>query len=144
MLQAGQDRGDGEGGEAEPQEGTGGLRLTAALAGVGRAVGDDVTARVILRERLALMPGCLRVRGTYRVAAAVHAQPARGRNSGAEPEECVHSIKGDHNDRVECEFLLEGRGNEVEQRQHREDCHKHVIVDYAWVAAEGRRDHVTD
>jgi hypothetical protein len=49
------------------------LRLAAALAHVGRAVGDDVVTHVVLREGLVPIFGCLTVRGTYCVAAAVRA-----------------------------------------------------------------------
>lgn len=57
VLQAGEDRGDEEGDEAEPQEGGGGLRLAAALGRVVRAVGDDVGGGVCLRDESASRGG---------------------------------------------------------------------------------------
>lgn len=145
VLQPGEDRGDEEGDEAEPQEGGGGLGLAAALRRVVRAVGDDVGGGVCLRDELASR-GCGHgwVEGAHGVAAAVHAEVAGCRDGGDEPEEGVQRVEGDHDDRVERELLLDGRGDEVQERRQRKDRHEHVEVDYAVVAGEGLRDHVAD
>lgn len=65
-------------------------------------------------------------------------------DGAAEVENGVQCIKNDHEEWVTLERLLEGRGNEVEQRQHGEDGDKHVVVDNRWVAGVGGRNHVTD
>jgi hypothetical protein len=47
-LETREDSRDGKGSEAEPEEGSGGLGLVAALGGVGRAVGDGIAVGVRL------------------------------------------------------------------------------------------------
>jgi hypothetical protein len=74
----------------------------------------------------------------------MRAQLGSGGNTGAEEEQGVQRVQRDHDDRVEGERLLQGGGYEVEEREHGEDAHEHVVVDDARVAGEGRRDDVAD
>lgn len=59
-------------------------------------------------------------------------------------EEGVESIKCDGDDGVAGEAIVEGRGDEVEERQDGKDGHKHVVVDCRGVAREGLADHGAD
>lgn len=67
-----------------------------------------------------------------------------GCDTTAEEEERVQEVKSDHDDRVEGEILLDGRGNEVEQRQHSEYRYEHVVVDNRRVVVVGRCNHVAN
>lgn len=81
---------------------------------------------------------------TYTVAAAVGAKLGGKRNAASEEEKAVQGIQSDHDDGVDGERLLDGGGDKVEERQHREDGDKHLVVDDGWVAARCLSDHVTD
>ena len=125
-LHSGEDGGDKEGGKAEPEEGSGGLSLVAALAGVWRAVGDRVGG------------------GVSEVTAAVDVKVGSHGDSTAEVEDGVEGVKCDHDHWVNRKSLLDGGRDEVEEGQHREDGHEHVVVDDGWVTGERGSDHVTD
>lgn len=45
---------------------------------------------------------------------------------------------------MEGELLFEFDRNEVEKREHRKDCDKHVVIDDRWISCVCFRDHVAD
>ena len=45
---------------------------------------------------------------------------------------------------MECQAVLEVDQNEVEQRQHRQDCDKHAVVDDGRISAKGIVNHVAN
>jgi len=115
-----------ERGKAEPEKGGGRLSLLAAVFGVMGAVGDRVAVGV----------------GT--VATAVYVKLGCHRNGGAEPEEHVEHVQGEWKHRVKGKVVVKGDEDEVEQRQHAEDGHEHIVVDDGGVAGEGGSNHVAD
>lgn len=120
--------GDGVGGEAEPEEGGGGLSLAAALgavAGAG-AVGDAVGGSV------------------GAVAAAVGVEVGSQGDTAAEEEDGVENIEGDHDDGVNGEGFLDGGRDEVEEREEGEDGDEDLVVNHGRVAGGGLCNHVAD
>lgn len=83
-------------------------------------------------------------RETYRVAARVDVKSGGHGNGTAEVEDGIEHIKDDHQQGVALEGLLDGGRDEVEEREHGEDGHEHVVVDERRVAGVGSGDHVTD
>jgi len=74
----------------------------------------------------------------------VHVEVGSHGDGAAEVKKNVDRVEDNHDERVDHERVLDARRDEVEERQHREDSHKHVVVDDGWVASEGGSDHVTD
>lgn len=66
---------------------------------------------------------------TYAVAAAVHAEVGGSRNTGDESEESAERVQDQREDGVDGEGLLHGDEGEVEEREHAEYSHEHVVVD---------------
>lgn len=124
LLQRREHRRHGISRKAEPQKRSARLRLVAAFPRVMRAVGDRVARRVLC------------------VAAAVHAQVRGGGDAADEEKQRVEQVEHDHDERVEGELFLEGGGDEVEEREHREHGCEHVVVYDGGVAADGVGDHV--
>ena len=81
---------------------------------------------------------------THPVAAAVRAESGRCRDGAAEPEEGVHGVQDEREERVEGEGLFEGGGDEVEEGEEAEDGDEEVVVDDAAVAVVPVVDHVAD
>lgn len=65
-------------------------------------------------------------------------------DSSAEEEERVEDIKTDQDQWVAGKILLEGCRDQVNERQHSKNRHKHVVVDDRWVAGVRRSDHISD
>lgn len=84
------------------------------------------------------------IASTYAVAAAVNVQLGRHGDGGTEPEEGVQGVKDDHQEWVALKGLLNSGWNEIEKRQHREDCAEHVVVDDGRVPGECGCDDVSD
>lgn len=84
----------------------------------------------------------LRRRGTYLVTAAAHAQVGGGRDTGDQSEEGAEDVEDEREDGVDREGVLDRDEGEVEEGQHAEDGHEHVVVDDRWPAGHG--EHVTD
>jgi len=78
------------------------------------------------------------------VAAAVHAEVRRKRNSAAEEEDGVEYVDEEHDHRVESEVFLDGGREQVEERKHREGRDEHGVVDDGWISSVGFGNHVTD
>lgn len=151
--EAGEDQRDGEGDEAEPEEGSRGLRLLAALVPVRCAVGDGVLVEVVLRmHNIVSDPSThtslsvsRETRGvTNVIAARVHAQLGSERDRAAEPEQRVQRIEHQGDDPAQLNGANEDGGDEVEQGEHGEDGAEHGVVDDGGVAASGVGDHVAD
>jgi len=127
-AEAGEDGGDGKGGEAEPEEGGDGLALTALLHAVGSGAGDLVGQKV------------------RQVRAAVDTELGGKGNGSAEPEDGVQDVQGEGESRVDLEGVLDRGGDEVEEGEHGPDGAEHGVVDDAGGAVgAGPRvvDHVT-
>lgn len=112
---------DSESSKREPKECSAGLSLTASLA---RAPGDGVAVDVVA------------------VAAAVDMEVGRRRNTSNQGEDGVEDVEDKWEHRVDGEAVLDGRRDEVEEREHGEDGHEHVVVDDRRPAGDG--DHVAD
>jgi len=80
---------------------------------------------------------------TYLVVAGMHFEVSSHGDRTAEPEDSVEQVKTSWNEFVEGKILLEANGDEVEQRNHREDRYKHVVVDDGWIACKRHCDDVT-
>lgn len=83
---------------------------------------------------------------TYVVSAAVGAELSGEGNGSAEPEDVVQGVERQGRSGVEAERLLEGSGDQEEERDHGEDGAEHGIVDdgrRAVAAAPRVVDHVT-
>lgn len=66
---------------------------------------------------------------TYVVAAGMDVELSGHGNGTAEEEEGVESVDGHHDEGVDHEGFLDRGGDEVKQRQHRNNRHEHVVVD---------------
>lgn len=123
--------------QAEPEEGSRSLSVTAVLGGVGGAVGHLVGDGICLRSVSARTRFKSNATRTYPVRTAMHMEVRGKRNGGAEAEEHAQSVKCDvHN--WDAELLDEGGGQEVEQGDEPPDAHKEGVVDnggYAVVCA---------
>ena len=80
----------------------------------------------------------------YAVAARVYAELRRCRDAADEEKQSIQGVERNHDDRREGQVLFEGGRYQVQQRQHREDGHEHVVVNDGGVAGEGGCDHVAD
>jgi len=98
----------------------------AALALVGGAVGNRVGIDVML------------------VAAAMNMQSCGHSNAAAKEEDGIEDIEDQRNQWVECERVLDGRRDEVEQRKHRKGRDEHAVIDDVGIAGICGRDHVAD
>ena len=81
---------------------------------------------------------------TYRTATAVNAKLGGHGDGTAEPQKSVDTIKRNHDHGVTLECFLDCSRNEVEERQHRKDGEKHIVVDDGRVTGEAGRDHVAN
>lgn len=78
----------------------------------------------------------------YLVVAAVHVQIRGRRNGGDESEERAEDVQDQGEDGVDSQGVLNRGGDQVEEREHREDRDEHVVVDDRRSALDC--DHVTD
>ena len=74
----------------------------------------------------------------------MHTQVSGHGKSTTQEEEGIEEIESDHDKRVESEIVLDRCGNQVEEREHRDDGDKHVIVHNGGVAVERIMDHITN
>ena len=79
---------------------------------------------------------------TYAVAAAVHAKVGSSCDTGNEGEESAKGIDNQREDWVNGHGLLHGDEGEIEEREHAEYSHEHVVVDDRGPAGDGK--HVSD
>lgn len=123
----GERQGSNVAGEQEPEEGVAGLRLTADLHLVVGGVVDDA-GRV----------------GVVVVRAAVSAELGGKDNSGDEDEQNVECVENGRDHGMTLDTLVEGRRNEVEEREHRECGSEHNVVRGRGGVGVARCDGVTD
>lgn len=82
--------------------------------------------------------------GSYVIAARVHAELGSHGNGGAKEEKDIEQIEGDRDDGMTGERLIERGQSEVDQRQQRESCYEHNVVDQRWIAREGHGNDIAD
>lgn len=82
--------------------------------------------------------------GAYPVAAAAALQLGRKGNGGGEEEEHVQGVQRYQEEGVAGPADVEGRREEVDEREHGEGRDEHGVVDYRGVAGVGFGDHVSD
>ena len=83
-----------------------------------------------------------RLDATYAVAAAVHVKVGSSCDTSNEGEESAENVESQREDRVDGHGLLHGDEGEVEEREHAEYSHEHVVVDDRGPARDGK--HVSD
>ena len=66
---------------------------------------------------------------TYAVAAAVHAEVGSSCNTSNEGEESAEDVDDQRENGVDGHGLLHGDEGKVEEREHAEYSHEHVVVD---------------
>lgn len=66
------------------------------------------------------------------------------RHGAAEEEESVERIQHQWKQRMDRKAVIKRHGYKVEERQHRDDGHEHVVVYDRGIAGKCRRDHVAD
>lgn len=74
----------------------------------------------------------------------MHAQVSRCGNATNEEEQCVGNIKSNHKHWVEGKVGVECCRYQVEERQHSEHRHEHVIIHNRVITGESGCDHVSD
>lgn len=79
---------------------------------------------------------------THIVAAAVRTESSGESDGRAEPEKNNDGVKSEWNRGHNRPLLLDGRGNQENEREHGDDGAEHCVVDDGWVGAHG--NHVTD
>jgi hypothetical protein len=65
---------------------------------------------------------------TYAVAAAVDVEVGSSCDTGDESEESAEDVNNQREDGVDGHGLLHGNEGEVEEREHAEHSHEHVVV----------------
>jgi len=74
----------------------------------------------------------------------VHTEICCQRTGATEEQQCVEQVEANHEHGMECEVVVEGCGNKVEEREHRNDGQEHGVVDYWGVAGESVSDNASD
>lgn len=64
-------------------------------------------------------------------------------NCGSEEEKGVEQVQNGWQELVEGHSFSEADQDGVEQSEHREDGHKHSVIDDRWISAEGSSNDVT-
>ena len=82
------------------------------------------------------------IRVTYAVAAAVDAEVCGSGDTSNEGEQSAENVDNQREDGVDGHGLLHGDKGEVEEREHAEYSHEHVVVDDRGPARDGK--HVSD
>lgn len=72
----------------------------------------------------------------------MHAKVGSSCDTSNEGEESAENVDNQREDGVDCHGLLNGDEGEVEEREHAEYSHEHVVVDDRGTAGDGK--HVSD
>ena len=79
---------------------------------------------------------------THLVAAAVDFEIPGERDTSDKEEDRVEPIRNEHEHWRDRERLVDGSSDQIEQREHSEDCHEHAVIDNGWVSRFGIVNHV--
>ena len=80
----------------------------------------------------------------YDITAAMDSEVGSKRNTANKEEKRVQAIHDHRKYRNNDKSIADSGRNEVEERQHRYNRHKHNVVDDRWITANGIMDHVSD